>query len=192
MADVIVVSQPFLCSDIYRQWLFSFTEGSFASQNASKTFIRKAFYARQSISACPALLHFVHWNRIIMDNFHMYLEEEQIKSLESSHIFGISDACASITRQGLSNYICPMPRSFRNLLVCQLCTFTRWKSDRNHNVHDITPCRADRRTIFEENITSVTWIELNLKKYLWFKHVPTWQKKRVHTLISTLCESCIR
>lgn len=182
--DVVIVSHSFIKSDGYRKWVNLHTEGML-SPSVMKSYIRKVFYARQSLSLSPALMHAVNWNRVIMDNFHVYYDQEEIKVLEANTMFGISDACACIPRQGLSNFIYPVPRTLRNLLVCQLCTFTKWKSGLAHKNHELTLCKNSHSVSVDDgSIPSSMWIETNVKKYLWFKCVPSWQKKRVMTLLS--------
>lgn len=175
--DALLITHDFLNSFNYIEWLSSNIEVCHQlTSSAVRTFIRKMFYKRVSLSHIMPVIQGVRWNRVFIEDFNTF-DCKFMKNVHSKCTFGLSDMVDAISMDQIHNIV--MPTYASNTDILSRCIFKEW-IESNVCEQELIPIHTKSLNIPTGNTYNVgTWIHENVTLFSWFNYVPAWQRRKL-------------
>lgn len=173
--DVFLTTHEFLNSSSYKEWLALKVEFSHVpTQSAIRTFIRKAFFRRSSLSQTLPVVQAVKWKRVIIEDFNTF-DCTFTKKMCFDCMFGLSDMVDAIPMRQINDIV--MPGCATSTDVLSRCIYASW-TESNVCERRLVPIRTQKFIISSNNHT-YSWLHANVTLFSWFNYVPAWQRRKL-------------
>lgn len=178
--DVFLTTHEFLNSSSYHEWLALQVEFShLLTLSAIRTFIRKTFYQRSSLSQTLPIVQAIKWKRVIIEDFNTF-NNSFLRTLCVDCVFGLSDMVHAIPMKQIHDIV--MPLSPTSADVLSRCVYTAWTGS-NVCEQRLVPVRT--RKVITTGGTTYSWVHANVTLTCWFNYVPAWQRRKLLQTLAT-------